>query len=127
MPINRSKSQTKRKPQDVLIASYDEDYDTLAVEILGQSGNSLKRIKTNADGELVVNTGGGEQALIADSATTSDVTYVGMATIGTITSAASWQVKKIDETVTDVATITWADGNDSYDNIWDNRAALSYS
>lgn len=52
-------------------------------------------------------------------------TYVGVAAIGTITSAASWQIKRLDETTG--LEMLWADGNDTFDNIWDNHVSLSYS
>lgn len=51
-------------------------------------------------------------------------TYVGKASPGTATSAAQWKIFRITNSDT---TIVWADGNDQYDNIWDNRASLSYS
>lgn len=60
-----------------------------------------------------------------DDTTTDNVVYVGKADIATATSAPLWQIKKIDQTTGGV--ITWADGNDEFDNIWDNRAALTYS
>ena len=52
-------------------------------------------------------------------------TYIGKAEIGSATSAASWQVFRIDESSN--FELEWADGNDSFDNIWDNHASLSYS
>lgn len=55
-----------------------------------------------------------------DDTTTANVTYVGKAATGTATSAAAWQMSKIDETTGMV--ITWADGNGLFDNVWDNRA-----
>ena len=58
-------------------------------------------------------------------ATVSDVDYVGEASIGTATSAASWRIKKVDSASGII--IQWADGNASFDNIWDNRASLTYS
>lgn len=58
-------------------------------------------------------------------ATVGSITYIGKANIGSATSSASWQVKRIDETSGLVA--MWADGNSNFDNIWDNRASLSYS
>ena len=58
-------------------------------------------------------------------ATVGDVDYVGEASIGTATSAASWRIKKVDSTSGTI--ITWADGNASFDNIWDNRTSLTYS
>lgn len=55
----------------------------------------------------------------------SGVTYVGKAPIGSATSSAVWQVFKMVESTGDL-TITWADSDDAYDNIWDNRASLTY-
>lgn len=52
-------------------------------------------------------------------------TYIGKALIGTATSAASWQVQRIDATSGTV--ILWADGDADFDNVWDNYASLSYS
>ena len=55
--------------------------------------------------------------------------YRGEATPGTATSAATWRIRKLDidnGSNGDVAT-TWADGNADFDNVWDNRAILSYS
>jgi len=55
--------------------------------------------------------------------------YRGEATPGTATSAATWRIRKLDidnGSNGDVAT-TWADGNADFDNVWDDRAILSYS
>jgi hypothetical protein len=54
-----------------------------------------------------------------------NVTYVGKATVGATTASASWQIKQLDET-TDLV-MTYADGDNSYDNVWNNRESLSYS
>ena len=124
MAINRSKSDTKRSEQNVLVDSYDEDYSQLAVGVLGSDGNALYYLKTNADGELIVSTSGGEQALQLDDTSTVDTTYIGYAAIATLTSAASWQIMKLDDS--SGLAITWADGNDSYDNEWDDRTSLTY-
>ncbi len=53
------------------------------------------------------------------------ITYVGKAPIGTAQSAARWQAKKIDETSGTV--ITWADGDDAYDNVATDLTALTYT
>jgi len=60
------------------------------------------------------------------------VTYIGKARPGSDTVEGTaddrWQIKKIDTTdENDQKVPVWADGNDNYDNIWDNRASLSYS
>lgn len=62
----------------------------------------------------------GNYALKLDDTTTTNVTYVGKAAVGSATSSAVWQMKKIDES--SGMTITWADGDANFDNVWDNRA-----
>ena len=56
----------------------------------------------------------------------TDLTYVGEAQIGTDDNSPSWKIKRLLTTGT-VLAITWADGNQQFDNIWANRAALSYT
>ena len=68
---------------------------------------------------------GTSQALRLDDVG-SGVTYLGYASPGVATTAASWQIKKMTETGDDLA-IEWADGDALFDNIWDNRLSLSYS
>lgn len=55
----------------------------------------------------------------------STITYIGAATVGASDAAAVWRISRMD-TSTDLV-ILYADGNANFDNIWDNRAALSYS
>lgn len=57
-------------------------------------------------------------------ATVGDVDYIGEASIGTATSAASWRIKRVDSTTGTV--IQWA-GTGVFNQVWDNRASLSYS
>lgn len=53
-------------------------------------------------------------------------TYVGEATIGTAQSSALWRASKISVSG-GTTTITWADGNDSFDNVATDLTSLSYS
>lgn len=53
------------------------------------------------------------------------VTYVGEAVPDTPAASALWRIKKLDSTSGLV--MTWADGDSNFDNIWNNRASLSYS
>ncbi len=54
--------------------------------------------------------------------------YTGFAAVGSATSDAVWRIKKtvLSDTSDDVV-ITWADGDSSFNNIWDNRLSLTYS
>lgn len=61
---------------------------------------------------------------IIDSSVT-DTIYYGFAPTGTPTTSALWKIIK-SVTVGDVITTTYADGNANYDNVWDNRASLTY-
>lgn len=54
------------------------------------------------------------------------ITYVGEALPSTAESAALWRIKRLDETGPDLD-LLWADGNANFDNVWDDRAILSYS
>lgn len=51
-------------------------------------------------------------------------TYIGEAPVGAATSSASWRIQKIVVSG-GTTTITWA--SSKFDQIWDNRASLSYS
>jgi len=59
-----------------------------------------------------------------DDTTTSNMIYIGEAQPGTATSAASWRIKRLD--LTSGLIIQWA-GSGAFSQIWDNRAALTYS
>lgn len=50
--------------------------------------------------------------------------YVGEAAPGTQASAAAWRISRL--TVAD-RRLEWADGDGEFDNVWDDRASLSYS
>ena len=54
--------------------------------------------------------------------------YLGRAVQGTEKSVSAWQIIQFtydgNNRLTDVK---WCDGNTQFDNIWDNRASLSYS
>lgn len=54
------------------------------------------------------------------------VTYVGNANVGSLDADAAWQIKRITESGT-VTKIEFADGEQTFDKVWTNRAALSYS
>ena len=53
--------------------------------------------------------------------------YLGTAVPGTNTNAALWRIQKLTFSPDGDVVATWADGNANFDNIWDNRASLTYS
>lgn len=97
------------------------------------NGTSFDRIRGNTTDGLLVNLGANNDVtvtgtvtassptykLLLDDTTTTNVTYVGKAAIGSATSSAVWQIQKIDETTGMV--ITWG-GTGAFDQVWNNRA-----
>lgn len=56
----------------------------------------------------------------------STITYIGKAACGSGVASAVWQVQRMSISG-NVTSTEWADGNDDFDNIWNDRASLSYS
>lgn len=53
--------------------------------------------------------------------------YLGDAVVGGSASSAIWRIQKLVFTTAGSIAITYADGNANFDNVWNNRASLSYS
>lgn len=81
-------------------------------------------LKSAATSVTIGTTSAGEALLLDEPV--AGTTYLCKAPPGTLTSAAAWQVERLTETGTTLRR-EWADGNNSYDNICDNRLSLSYS
>ena len=56
----------------------------------------------------------------------TSVIYIGTAPINSLSSDPVWAIKSLNISG-GLITILWANGNDLSNNIWDNRASLSYS
>lgn len=56
----------------------------------------------------------------------STITYVGFARPGTADITPAWRIFRIETSGT-VTKIRWAEGTAAYENIWSNRASLTYS
>ena len=56
----------------------------------------------------------------------ANTTYQGWAVGSTATSAANWMIRRVSKSGS-ITSILWADGDQLYNNIWDDRASLSYS
>ena len=55
----------------------------------------------------------------------SNITYIGKAAPGTLSSSPNWKIQRIVDTSGDLE-IRWADSA-NFSQIWDNRSSLSYS
>ena len=56
----------------------------------------------------------------------SGTVYEGEAEPGSDSNDAVWRIKRT-VTAGNSITVTWADGNSNFDNVWDDRTTLSYS
>jgi hypothetical protein len=74
-----------------------------------------------SDGSGFVVSRSSEFAVRVDEGAT--YTYVGQSSPGAANADAVWRIKRITNATT---TITFADGNANFDNVWDNRASLTY-
>lgn len=56
------------------------------------------------------------------------LTFLGKAQPSSLTSATVWQIRNLIYNVNSLLVqILYADGNQNFDNIWDNRVSLPYS
>ena len=55
------------------------------------------------------------------------IVYRGEADPGSADASAVWRIKRITFNAEGDATEEWADGNANFDNVWNDRATLSYS
>ncbi len=105
-------SRTKRSSQAIDNFSFDEETLTKVVLPLeyDPSGATKRKVTGDLTSRIVVS---------------GSVTYIGEATLGSATSAAVWQVTKVDTTVSP-NTIKIA-GTGAFDQIFDNYSSLTYN
>lgn len=118
-------SRTKRSSQAIDNFSFDEEFLVKVVELVkrNQAGTAIEYFNPATEETLA-----GLLATKLDDVSTSNITYAGKAAIGSSGASAVWRIMKIDESGTPTTlSITWADGNSNFDNVWDNRTSLTYS
>ena len=59
--------------------------------------------------------------------TGNNVEYIGMAAIGSATSAALWAIRKLAYSGDNVTSIKWASASSAQTFIWDDRSTYTYS
>lgn len=96
-----------RNDAQVSRTSANADYSAIAVDDVGRPIVASAAYSTRIDEALPT------------------VTYIGTALCGSATNAAVWQIKKIDSAIG--TSITFADGDPQFNNIWNDRATLTYS
>lgn len=84
------------------------------------------RFKDRGDGTTAEVITFGEDVVAIEKDGVGDVLYIGRAAPGTLPSAAAWQIRKA--VVVGAATLyRYADGDTLRNNVWDDRAGLTYS
>lgn len=78
--------------------------------------DSKNPLQVQLDGDFLIN--------VQIDSGDSQIEYIGIAVIGSATSAAVWKIKRV--TYTTGTVIEYADSDEDFDNIFDNREALAY-
>ncbi len=138
MVVTKDNEKIYRNKSYGNIAMGVDDSDNAQFIKVDADGNQTTIIKNVANNNINPATEEKQNAIIGalggsvdydtmvDDYTTTNITYVGKAQIGTNTDLALWQIKRLNETG-DYLEIGYADSDSDFDNIWDNRVGLSYS
>lgn len=103
----------------------DGEKEATLTTVGGKHGIDVNILDISIDENDKITTQAKALALQVDAVSDS-LMYIGEAAPGVATATAAWRIKKMTITGT-VTAIAWADGNGNFDNIWDNRAALTYA
>ena len=97
-----------------------------------QQGRDVEWLCDDNIGAALVKTVGGSGVADGDLTTNYDsvsttLAYVGKAVAGAQSTGAVWQVKRLVFNAEGDVTTTFADGDSGFNNIWNDRASLTYS
>lgn len=120
MPNRQSAPETELSEQAILNNSFDRVFKVLAFELLGKNGSTLQTIGTDLRGSLDVQ--GAFQ--FNQNSSNAAILYTGEAVIGASTASPVWRICKID--TSNGVNIKYADGDEEFNNIYDNRESLTY-
>lgn len=119
MPIQRNVPDIENSEQTVLNRSVDKKYDVLAVELLVENSATDSLLRLN---ETNFGTPPTYESYV-DTTTDTNLVYLGKATPGTATSAASWQIKRYNKST---GHMSFADDATTFTKTWDSRTGYSY-
>lgn len=113
----------QRELLEIANLEHDDILDVKKVMPYGWDGSNAIAIKVNSSGELIIS----EDSLIIgkEIRLSGSYIFIGVSKTSTDTSGATWKIKRLDTTNT--LTTKWADGNQDYDNVFDNYLTISYS
>lgn len=120
---------TSRKNVNSVGVRYYSADDDAYIDWDGSVGISVEGVPvTSADPLPISVVDSTQYATIIDTTTTANTIYFGFVAIGSVgsTSSAIWRILRMVDS-SGVLTFAFADGDTNFDNIWNNRASLSYS
>jgi hypothetical protein len=101
--------------------SFSNPQNQGAITLKNSLGNSLNPATEETATEISDTI---SSAYIVRQQDTGTYLYIGKAVPGSSSASAVWQIQRLENST---GNIFFADGNANFDNIWDNRASLSYS
>ena len=104
--------QNKETPQSILNKSFNKTYEILSVEQMEYDPSGVMRSKITS-------------VLTSRLDEGATYTYVGKATPGASDSDAVWQIIRYPSA--DFSEGLYADGDASFDNVWEDRESLIYN
>jgi hypothetical protein len=104
----------------------DGDTPSIEASVIQQGATGAVAVSiTDGSGSPIVSFGSSEVYTTRVDKPSDTIIYVGDAEVGSDESDAVWRIQKIDKT--NPLSIKFADGNASFDNVWTNRASLTYT
>jgi hypothetical protein len=102
-------------------------YNTVTMEWEAQTTTAINggAISTLTADTSSIETRSRAMKTVVDEANAT-VTYVGEAATGSALSGSVWRIKRLTQAGTVLLT-EWADGDGLFNNVWNNRASLTYS
>lgn len=94
-------------------------YNTTTPEV---PANEYAELQINEHGDLI---SARPQVTWRWDEVSADLTYIGIAVAGASESAPVWKIKRMVLSGT-VTTLDFADANSNFDNVWADRASLTY-
>ncbi|MGF2410739.1 hypothetical protein [Ferruginibacter sp.] len=88
--------------------------------------NGILGVLNDLKGIMNTGSGGGIKQPIRIDESTPNIVYNGFAVIGSATNTAVWAIQRVTRNA-DIIVYEWADGNELFDNIWDDRYNLNYA
>lgn len=106
-----------------IVTNTDPNVDASFPKVTGTTSGAKHALDTAVINQI--ETYKKDEARVIDEVSTT-LLYVGTAAIGSATSSAVWKIQKISTSGV-VTSFKFANGENTYVNIWDNRASLTYS